>query len=45
MRTGDRDGAGALLAEVEAMEPAADERAALITDLATAAELTEDLRA
>ncbi|WP_206060846.1 hypothetical protein [Nonomuraea basaltis] len=43
LRTGDRDGAAALLAEVEAMELAPAEREALTTDLATATELTADL--
>ncbi|MGI5284042.1 hypothetical protein ACQEVF_11975 [Nonomuraea polychroma] len=44
MRTGDRDGAVAVLAEVEAMELAPGDREALATVLATAAELTADLR-
>jgi hypothetical protein len=40
LRTGDRDGARSALAEVESLDLAPDERAALATDLATAAELT-----
>jgi catechol 2,3-dioxygenase-like lactoylglutathione lyase family enzyme len=40
LRTGDPDAAAALLADVEALELSAAERAALATDLATAAELS-----
>lgn len=45
VRTGDREAAAALLAEVAALELSAAERDALATDLASAAELTADLRA
>ncbi|RVX47263.1 hypothetical protein EDD27_10186 [Nonomuraea polychroma] len=44
MRTGDRDGAVAVLADVEAMELTPGDREAPDTVLATAAELTADLR-
>lgn len=44
LRTGDRDGAAGLLAEVKGMELTPAERDALAKDLATAAELTADLR-
>jgi catechol 2,3-dioxygenase-like lactoylglutathione lyase family enzyme len=44
VRTDDRDGAAALLAEVDALELADAERAALAGDLATAAELAALLR-
>ncbi|GAA4070343.1 hypothetical protein [Actinomadura miaoliensis] len=43
LRTGDRDGAAAVLADVETMELTAAERQALAKDLATAVELTADL--
>ncbi|XVQ12720.1 hypothetical protein ACQP1W_09235 [Spirillospora sp. CA-255316] len=43
MRTGDRDGAVASLAEAEALRLTGAEREALAKDLATAAELTADL--
>jgi hypothetical protein len=43
MRTGDRDGAVASLAEAGALPLTGDEREALAKDLATAAELTADL--
>ncbi|MEV0585229.1 hypothetical protein [Nonomuraea sp. NPDC050310] len=45
IRTGDRDAAAALLAEVEALELSDAERAAVAKELATAAELTADLNA
>jgi hypothetical protein len=44
LRTGDRAAAVALLAEVDALELSAADRAALATDLSTAAELAADLR-
>ncbi|MFI7698317.1 hypothetical protein [Nonomuraea sp. NPDC049480] len=44
LRTGDRDGAAGLLAEVKGMELTPAERDAPAKDLATAAELTADLR-
>jgi hypothetical protein len=44
VRTGDRDSAAAVLAEVEAMKLSPDERESLAKDLATAAELAADLR-
>ncbi|MGP3958596.1 VOC family protein [Nonomuraea sp. 3N208] len=44
MRTGDHDGAVAVLAEVEAMDLTPAEREALATDYAATAELTADLR-
>jgi hypothetical protein len=43
VRTGDRDGAAALLAEVAALELTAAERESLARDLATAAELAADV--
>jgi hypothetical protein len=43
LRTGDRDAAAALLAEIDALELSGAERAALAADLATAAELAADL--
>ncbi|WP_211261432.1 bleomycin resistance protein [Pseudonocardia acaciae] len=43
MRTGDRDAAAALLAEVGAIELSDADRATLATDLATAAELAAEL--
>jgi len=43
LRTGDRDAAAALLAEIDALELSGPDRAALATDLATAAELAADL--
>ncbi|MEQ4305915.1 VOC family protein [Plantactinospora sp. B6F1] len=42
-RTGDPEAAARLLAEVDAVELSADERAALATDLATAAEIRAEL--
>ncbi|WP_211370159.1 hypothetical protein [Nonomuraea turkmeniaca] len=44
VRTGDHDGAVAVLAEVEAMDLTPAEREALATDYAAAAELAADLR-
>jgi hypothetical protein len=44
LRTGERDAAATLLAEVDALELSAADREALATELATAAELTADLR-
>ncbi|WP_188191074.1 bleomycin resistance protein [Nonomuraea sp. SYSU D8015] len=43
VRTGDREGAAALLAEVQAMDLTPAERESLTKDLTTAAELTTDL--
>jgi hypothetical protein len=43
LRTGDRDGAAALLAEVDGLPLSAADRDRLATDLSTAAELAGDL--